>query len=115
MSYISNNSFEKRKSECLRIMSKYPDRIPVIVEPNGKNDIEIDNKKYLVPNDFNVGQFIYVLRKRIKLSADKSLFLFINNDMIPNVCFLMSEMYYNYSNDDGFLYVKYRTEMAAFG
>lgn len=44
--------FEKRCSESRRILSKYPDRVPVIVErnPKAKNSLpEIEKKKFLVP------------------------------------------------------------------
>jgi GABA(A) receptor-associated protein len=37
-----------------------------------KSDIAtIDKKKYLVPADLTVGQFVYVIRKRIKLRQRK--------------------------------------------
>ena len=44
--------FEKRCVESRRILSKYPDRVPVIVERNlrAKNSLpEIEKKKFLVP------------------------------------------------------------------
>lgn len=41
---------EKRKEVAEKIRSKYPDRIPVIVEKAPKSDApDIDKKKYLVP------------------------------------------------------------------
>ncbi len=44
--------------EAKRIVSKYPERIPVIVEKAERGDIaDIDKKKYLVPADLTVGQF----------------------------------------------------------
>ncbi|KAL5577165.1 hypothetical protein UlMin_018864, partial [Ulmus minor] len=52
----------------------------VIVEKAEKNDItNIDKKKYLVPTDLTVGQFVYVIQKRIKLSVEKSIFIFVDN------------------------------------
>ena len=43
-----------------------------------KSDIaEIDKKKYLVPMDLTVGQFVYVIRKRIKLSPEKVGFVYV--------------------------------------
>ncbi|XP_056864776.1 autophagy-related protein 8e-like isoform X2 [Raphanus sativus] len=43
-----DNNFEKRLVEARRIVEKYPDRIPVIVEKAEKNVIpNIDKKKYL--------------------------------------------------------------------
>mmetsp|Transcript_44699 Transcript_44699/g.121830 ORF Transcript_44699/g.121830 Transcript_44699/m.121830 type:complete len:87 (-) Transcript_44699:451-711(-) len=61
MSFKSEHPIDRRKSEAERIRSKYPDRIPVICEKADKSDIpDIDKKKYLVPADLTVGQFMYV-------------------------------------------------------
>jgi GABA(A) receptor-associated protein len=47
-----------------RVRSKYPDRIPVICEKAAKSNVpDIDKKKYLVPSDLTVGQFVLVVRK----------------------------------------------------
>ncbi|KAE9034773.1 hypothetical protein PR001_g9578 [Phytophthora rubi] len=62
----------------------YSDRIPVICEKADPSDIlDIDKKKFLVPVDLTVGQFVYVIRKRIKLSPEKAIFIFINNVLPP--------------------------------
>ncbi|KAE8991197.1 hypothetical protein PF005_g22658 [Phytophthora fragariae] len=62
----------------------YSDRIPVICEKADPSDIpDIDKKKFLVPVDLTVGQFVYVTRKRIKLSPEKAIFIFINNVLPP--------------------------------
>lgn len=39
--------------------------------------------RYLVPADLTVGQFVYVVRKRIKLSAEKAIFVFVKNILPP--------------------------------
>jgi hypothetical protein len=58
-----------------------------------RSDIpDIDKKKYLVPSDLTVGQFHYVIRKRIKLAPEKALFLFCSNSIPPNAA-LMSTVY----------------------
>ena len=38
-----------------------------------------DILRYLVPADLTVGQFVYVIRKRIKLSPEKAIFIFVDN------------------------------------
>ena len=44
----------------------------VICEKAAHSDIsDIDKRKYLVPADLTVGQFIIVIRKRIKLESEK--------------------------------------------
>jgi len=108
--FRKNYNLEKRKSESSRIKLKYPNRIPIICEKNRNCDApNIDKNKYLVPMDLTVGQFLYVIRKRIKLEPEKALFLFINNT-IPATSKLLSSMYKDFQNEDGFLYIVYSSE-----
>ena len=49
--------------------------------------------RYLVPADLTVGQFVYVIRKRIKLSSEKAIFIFVKNVLPPTGnSFLLSEL-----------------------
>ena len=103
--------FEERKKEAGRIKEKYSDKIPIIVEKSIKSDIaNIDKKKYLVPNDITVGQFVYIIRKRIELSPEKAVFIFLNNNTIPPTSALLSDLFKKYVDDDGFLYLTYAGE-----
>ncbi|KAK6917286.1 Autophagy protein Atg8 ubiquitin-like [Dillenia turbinata] len=109
-SFKSEHPLEKRQAEASRIREKYPDRIPVIVEKAEKSDIpDIDKKKYLVPADLTVGQFVYVVRKRIKLSAEKAIFVFVKNTLPPTAA-IMSAIYEENKDEDGFLYMTYSGE-----
>jgi len=36
-----------------------------------------------VPGDLTVGQFVYVIRKRIKVSPEKAIFMFVKNVLPP--------------------------------
>ena len=81
----------------------------VIVERAEKALIDLDKKKYLVPADLTVGQFVYVIRKRIKLSPEKAIFIFVNN-VLPPTAALMSSIYDEHKDDDGFLYIAYSGE-----
>ena len=106
--------FAMRKEEASRILSKYPDRIPIIIERSGEcsDDIPVvDKKKYLVPNDITTGQFTYIIRKRIELEPEKAIFLFAGEDFtIPPSSSLISEIYNNFKDEDGFLYFTYSGE-----
>lgn len=82
----------------------------MIVEKSPKSDVpDLDKKKYLVPSDLTVGQFVYVIRKRVKLSAEKAIFIFVNNKLPPTAS-LMSTIYEENKDEDGFLYVLYSGE-----
>jgi GABA(A) receptor-associated protein len=109
--YKSMNQFNKRLLESQNIKNKYPDRIPIICEKSfmSRDAPKIDKNKYLVPNDLTIGQFVYVIRKRIKLLPYQALYLFINN-FIPPTSEIIGNLYNNYQDLDGFLYITYSTE-----
>lgn len=109
-SFKEEKTFEQRQQEAQRILEKYPDRIPVIAEKRKDADIpDIDKKKYLVPKDLTVGQFVYVIRKRIKLSPEKALYIFVNKQLLSTSAH-MTEVYRQYADADHFLYVTYSPE-----
>jgi GABA(A) receptor-associated protein len=90
---------------------KHSDRIPVIVENSFiKTTAELDKHKYLVPMDLTVGQFMYVIRKRLKLDSSTTIY-FIINGYIPSIGSIMKEVYESYKDkDDGFLYILVKDE-----
>lgn len=103
--------FEHRKEESSRIMKKYPSRVPVICERAGTTDIPlIDKRKYLVPDDLVMGQFMHVIRRRLKLDPAKAIFLFINNRVMPSSSTALAAIYHEHKNADGFLYITYSGE-----
>ncbi|WZY70009.1 hypothetical protein YC2023_002249 [Brassica napus] len=111
--FVDADGCKKRSVEAARIREKYPDRIPA-------------SAQYLVPADLTVGQFVYVIRKIIKLSAEKAIFIFVDNVLPPTgstdklllttstlitlAGALMSAVYEEKKDDDGFLYVTYSGE-----
>lgn len=110
-------SFSQRVNESTYIKLKYPDRIPIICERykninKNKNKViipDIDKHKYLIPLDFTVGQFIYVIKQRIKLEQYVSLYLIINNT-IPSSTTHLGLLYDLHKDADGFLYIEYTQE-----
>jgi GABA(A) receptor-associated protein len=68
MKFKKDNNLKLRISESDKILKKYPNRVPIIIERGDKCILnDIDKTKYLVPKDLNMNQFIYIIRKRIKL------------------------------------------------
>lgn len=55
-----------------------------------------------------VGQFVYVIRKRIKLSPEKAIFIFVD-EVLPPTAALMSSIYEEHKDEDGFLYITYES------
>ena len=109
-----NKTFQERLEESSKIKNKYPDRVPVICEKNPGSGLDmLDKKKYLVPNDLTATQFLFIIRKRLKLASEKGIFLFVNNIIAPST-HTMIELYNQFKHADGFLYMNY-TEENVFG
>ena len=103
--------FKQRKIDCTQILLKYPDRIPVICEkhPYSRSAPDIDKHKYLVGFDLTVGQFMSVIRKRMYLKPELALYIFVNG-FIPSNTSILQNLFLDYKDDDGFLYINYDVE-----
>ena len=109
--FKEEKSFELREKEAKRVRNKYPDLVPVICE-RVKNS-ELPNtmrRKYLVPQSLTMGQFMYVLRRRINLDANRAMFLFLEGNTLAPTAELVSSLYETHKDDDGFLYMEYSGE-----
>jgi GABA(A) receptor-associated protein len=109
-STAGNDYIEKLKKSQL-ILEKYPDRVPVIIQPSptDRGAYPIDKSKYITPRELTLLQLQQIIRKRIKLPAEKALFMFINNKVFP-ITSIIGPLYDEHKNKDGFLYVTYCQE-----
>jgi len=112
-SFKKQFTFQKRNEESQKILEKYEDKIPVIVEKHpGATVKDIDKHKFLVPHEMTVAQFIYVIRKRIELTDKEALFIFVDKTL-PMTSQTVQSLYDDYKSKkdfDGFLYVTYCNE-----
>ena len=106
---MESQTLVERQSESNKLRNKFRDRIPVIVNPGNTRTPDIDKKKYLVPNDLTFGEFMLIIRKRIKLNEHQALVGFVNG-LLPPMGKRMTELYSESSDQDGFLYVAYSLE-----
>lgn len=110
--FKKRTAFEDRIEESTRILSKFPGRIPVIVEParfDSKTIPMIDKTKFLVPGDLTLGQFVFIIRRRLTLPAEIALFMFVGGSL-PTTNTLMRELYSTHKDRDGFMYATYSGE-----
>ncbi|KER27580.1 hypothetical protein T265_05397 [Opisthorchis viverrini] len=82
--YKEEHPFEKRLEEGEKIRNKYPNYVPVIIEKSPRARVaDLDKNKYLVPSDLTVGQFYFLIRKRVSLEPDAALYFFVDNTIPP--------------------------------
>lgn len=105
-SYKNSVALEKRISESNRIITKYPNHIPVIIDCDKELSKLIKKKKYLVPFDSQISYLLTIVRTKISIGKEKALFMFYNNSLVcPND--MIGDIYNKnklFSNDDKFLY-----------
>ncbi|KAI8026088.1 Autophagy-related protein 8C-like [Camellia lanceoleosa] len=53
-----------------------------------------------------IWRFVYVVQKRIKLGAEKAIFIFVKN-ILPPTAAMMSTIYGENKDEEGFLYMTY--------
>jgi GABA(A) receptor-associated protein len=102
--------FYIRKNESNRVRGSHGDKVPIVVKKSEKSDLpQITKSKFLVSKDLIFGNFVYVLRKHIKLTPEHALFVFINNTLVPN-SMTIDTIDDQYRNPDGFVYATYSSE-----
>ncbi|KAL8566316.1 Gamma-aminobutyric acid receptor-associated protein-like 2 [Nucella lapillus] len=108
--FKEERTLEQRKAEASKIKEKYPERIPVIVEKEPRSQIQtMDKRKFLVPSEISVAQFMWIIRKRIQLTQVQALYLFVGKSL-PQSSASMNEVYQEHRDEDGFLYIAYSGE-----
>lgn len=109
--YKQQFSFDTRLHQSSRVLNKYPDRIPIVCERSHKHfDLpNLDKKKFLVPRTLTFGQFICIIRQKIRLNPNDSIFLFVN-DKIVSGSLIIGHLYECEKDPDGMLYLQYTKE-----
>jgi hypothetical protein len=102
---MNNNTYDS----ISKLLTKYPDRIPVFIKKGNKETPDIDRHKYLVPKDITFSTFTCIIRKRIKLTQDQAIFIMVNNILV-NQSEIMSSIYKKYKSQNGSLELTYSTE-----
>ena len=104
-------TFDQRYVEGLRVLAKYPERIPIICERDEHctSISSLKKEKYLVEKSLTCAQFMYIIRKQLVLPAEKAIFLFVNG-ILPNNNSTLAELYEHHKSNDGFMYIKYNSE-----
>ena len=69
--FKTENTLQERYEESRKIRLKYPDRIPCIVECEANSKLpQLQNKKFLIPNDLTVSHLSAIVRSRISLEDE---------------------------------------------
>jgi GABA(A) receptor-associated protein len=101
-----------RDGELDRIRKNYPDKIPIFITKSSyaKDSLpEIRKKKFLVPCQFTMGEFVATIRRWLLLTPEQAIFIFIENTM-PCTGSTIGQLYQEHKSPDGVLRVTYASE-----
>ncbi|CAG2058003.1 unnamed protein product [Timema podura] len=111
---IKNNkkAYASRKEEVAIIRSKFPNKVPIIVERFYKELYlpRLDKTKFLVPQEITMSQFVSIIRNRMQLGSTQAFYLLVNNRSMLSLSKTLAEVYNEYRADDGFLYLTYASQ-----
>mmetsp|Transcript_27556 Transcript_27556/g.27238 ORF Transcript_27556/g.27238 Transcript_27556/m.27238 type:complete len:117 (+) Transcript_27556:34-384(+) len=106
--YKEEKTLIERKSETRIIQTKWPEKLPIILEKDPRCTLEALPKiKFLCSNDYTVQQFTASIRKKLNLDPSAGIFIFIGGKELLTGEALMSEVYQAKKDEDGFLYMLY--------
>ena len=102
-----------RKKESSALLSKFPDRIPVILEKDPRSDLKEMKPNLIISRELSVSQLTFLIRTKIQLSKDSALFLLVSGKYNIVGEMLMGDIYERYKDpEDGFLYITYASELS---
>jgi hypothetical protein len=103
--YKSENDLSKRIENFNRLKSKFPDKIPIIIQ-SLNNTITFHKNKFLIDDNLNLSALMYNIRKQIILNNTEAFYLFTSSSNLLNHQSSIIEVYENYKDkEDGFLYL----------
>jgi len=98
---FKKQKLEKRIKISENIKLKYNDRVPIIID---SINFKLDKHKYIVPKDMIIGNFIQMIKTKISLLPEQSIFLLCNNRLL-NGSDIINIIYEKYKEEDNFLYI----------
>ncbi|XP_076136334.1 microtubule-associated protein 1 light chain 3 gamma [Alosa pseudoharengus] len=110
--FKQRKSFAVRKQEVAGIRTKFPTKIPVIIERYQREKYlpTLDKTKFLVPQELTMTQFITILRNRMTLMPSQAFYLLLHSKGIASMSLTMAQVYKEYRDEDGFLYMTYASQ-----
>jgi GABA(A) receptor-associated protein len=113
MKFKEDHSFEERRRQSQKIMKKYDDRIPVVVERAAGGSLvgQLERSKFLLPYDATVAGFMTTIRRQVLVKSSDGFFMFCGSkNVLVSGSNTFQHLYATYKDDDGFLYMLYSGE-----
>ena len=134
-----NHSLDERRKCAKRMLTKYPDHVPIVMGPHSSDDQPCKRSKILVKRENTMAQLMHQVRAQLCLTVDQqseelmqdstvsasggrswwsaesnpldriALFLFVRDRVLP-MSMRVEQVYEQFKDEDGILYVHYSHE-----
>lgn len=102
------HSFEERKRMSAGLLQKNSNLCPIILEKSDQCELlNLPKNQMLIKRELTIGQLLYLVREKLKLTSQDSLFLFVDNEKVPSIHQTVGKVYDTSKHKDGFLYITY--------
>lgn len=115
-SYKDTIPLKKRIDDSIKLISKYPSYVPIVIECDDEVAKLIKKRKYLIDKDVQVSYLLQAIRGKMTVDKHKAFFLFYNDVMISTTE-LIGVLYEKYKmvnkitrNDDQIFYITLKLE-----
>ena len=109
-SFKKAKTFEDRQSLANKHRKEHPEKVPVIVEPGKGEKRFVKHDKMLVPGDSTMAVLTNNIRLELQLLPNEALFFMVDGDKMAVLSSTVEEVYQQYKDADGHLYVNYYAE-----
>jgi GABA(A) receptor-associated protein len=109
-------SLEKRQGLAASKLDQHKGYVPayIIFDNMNGNKVLMKSRMYMIPMNATIGQFVWKMRKHVKLKPEEAMFCITGKDKkhyaMPPISELVSMVYNRNKDKDGFLYIKMSSE-----
>ncbi|KAK0412954.1 hypothetical protein QR680_006505 [Steinernema hermaphroditum] len=103
-------TLERRQRMAAKMLQDRHDAVAVVCEKASHSKLaRVDKVRYVMARSMTVAQLMAVIREKMQLRDDESLFFFVKNT-IPPMTQAVGDLWDKYADEDGFLYFTYQEE-----
>lgn len=103
---IESPEFTRKK--IAQLIAKHPDRVPIVISSISHKEHGVN--RFIVPLDMTVGGFMTLLRKKVELGVNESIFIFIKKNTNSTSSISKGDIMATTSATLGSLYEQYKDE-----
>ena len=98
-------SFGKRLQLYKKIVENNENLIPIIIQVHKNCKLKLNREKWLVDSEITISELLIKLREQTNIENNETIFIFNVGKKLLNTMDNMKDLYRNYKDDDGFLYL----------